>query len=831
MSQHSGERGRDASPPPEEQPPCSKARGDVVSMSHSNLEELLAEVAFKAAKEALASHGPASSSSVPLTPKSQALADNARDQAQKGKDRKYRALQTMDGKRVPVSQQDNGIVHLSAFLGAKVDPRQRALILTSAASSPSVPRDWSPTCATSTALPIEVDLEDDTGMDLDHSSECGSNDGDESHQNFDSEDDSPSSHSGSRASSPSAMASGSVDPSEHLPNPGIDVHSVRSKRSALAKPAFHPRIAKFAGPYGDGAFSIFLPLSETADRKKANKELKTASGPQRAKRAVTELMRADSDARQLQDEALVFLAPMLDGASDIPSFMEEHEAQITHMIQLASNIPPHEKLLAEWETLDKRVKEASYLDFHVWANRVTRKATERLLGSISELMIPRNGTTQVASRGLNNLVDGLKGLTYHHLSRTNSARQLRIINAINPTQALKVRPDALLKLYPVEEDHKKSLPPLQLLSGKQLKSLLKQPASSSSSALIALAEAKRKTDTKLGPGSSSKCKATPCSPFDLAPSEVPGTGANLWESPVDAVAPAPVVPTRARARAPAHAPTPPSQSYPPAFLALSPAVQEGVIKARSTRPRGGAGGEESKPELLSWQDLPAVRAIGSQVVASMRLGPLNNIPLANGGLLPHLQRTLSRPDAPWNSGWDLEPRTFRIPRSLSHLDIPPDESLRLRVGQRRAASSSRAVVSLDQYRERLRGRDPDPGAGTEPSPPLADPSNLESAGADHRGGDPSTSVVRDLAATLPPDGNPAAGTLPSPGEDNGTPGGHGEGSTSPVDPTVPTAPHTDPGTSSPLLASLDFGPGPGMDSGDGQGGLEVGLDSELVNTL
>ncbi|KAJ3315526.1 hypothetical protein HDU93_004637, partial [Gonapodya sp. JEL0774] len=163
MSQHSGKRDRDTSPPPEEQPPRSKARSDDVSMSRSDLEELLAQVASKAAKEALASHGPASSSSAPLAPKSQALADDARDQAQKEKDRKYRALQarkaaeaasapprssaakllrqTMDGKRVPVSQQDDGIVLPSAFLGAKVDPRQRALILTSAASSPSIPRD------------------------------------------------------------------------------------------------------------------------------------------------------------------------------------------------------------------------------------------------------------------------------------------------------------------------------------------------------------------------------------------------------------------------------------------------------------------------------------------------------------------------------------------------------------------------------------------------------------------------------------------------------------------------------------------------------------------
>ncbi|KAJ3304484.1 hypothetical protein HDU93_006360, partial [Gonapodya sp. JEL0774] len=282
MSQHSGKRDRDASPPPEEQPPRSKARSDDVSMSRSDLEELLAQVASKAAKEALASHGPASSSSAPLTPKSKALADDAHDQAQKEKDRKYRALQarkaaeatsapprssaakllrqTMDGKRVPVSQQDDGIVLPSAFLGAKVDPRQRALILTSAASSPSLPRDRSPTRATSTTLPIEVDSEDDTGMDLDHNpldpdadhtSERGSNDGDESDRNFDSDDDSHSSRSGSRASSPSALASGSVDPfsvdpNEPLPNPGIDVHGVRSKRSAPAKPAFHPRIAKFA---------------------------------------------------------------------------------------------------------------------------------------------------------------------------------------------------------------------------------------------------------------------------------------------------------------------------------------------------------------------------------------------------------------------------------------------------------------------------------------------------------------------------------------------------------------------------------------------------------
>ncbi|KAJ3330073.1 hypothetical protein HDU93_000644 [Gonapodya sp. JEL0774] len=550
MSQHSGKRDCDASPPPEEQPPRSKARGNDVSMSRSDLEELLAQAASKAAKEALASHGPASSSSV------------------KEKDRKYQALQacktaeatsapprssaakllrqTMNGKQVPISLQDDGIVLPGAFLGAK-----------------------SPIHATLAALPIMVDSEDNTGMDTnhnpldpdaDHTSEHGSNDGDESNRNSDSDDDSRSSRSGSRASSPSALASGSVDPfsvvpNEPFPNPEIDVHGVRSKRSAPAKPAFQPRIAKFAGPYRDGAFSFFLPPSETADRKKANKELKVAAGmaaplvpkgfrddlieplrtahgysADRAKSAVTELMRTDSDARQLQDEALVFLAPMLDGASDILSFMEEHEAQVTHMIQLASDIPPHEKLLAEWETLDERVKEASYLDFRVWANKVTREATERLLGSISELMILRNGTTQVASRGLNNLVDGLKGLTYHHLSRTNSARQRRIINAIDPTQALKVRPDAPLKVYPVEEaylereDHKKSRPPLQLLSGKQLKGLLKQPASSSSSALIALAEAKRKTDTKLGPGSSSKGKATPSQPFRSAPARSSGDG-------------------------------------------------------------------------------------------------------------------------------------------------------------------------------------------------------------------------------------------------------------------------------------------------------------------
>ncbi|KAJ3330915.1 hypothetical protein HDU93_010032 [Gonapodya sp. JEL0774] len=390
MSQHSGKRDCDTSPPPEEQPPCSKARGNDVSMSRSDLEELLAQVASMATKEALASHGPTSSSSA-----SQALADDARDQAQKEKDRKYQALQackaaeaasaakllrqTMDGKWVPVSQQDNGIMLLSAFLGAKVDPRQRTLILTSAASS------WSPTRATSTSLPIEVDLEDNMGMDLDavHFSERGSNDGDERDWNFDSDDDSFSSRSGSRASSPSVPGSGSVDPfsinpNKPLPNPGIDVHGVRSKCLAPAKPAFHPRIAKFAGPYGDGAFSFLLPPSKTADWKRANKDLKTAAGmaatlvpkgfrddlieplrtahgysADRAKSAVTKLMRADSDAWQLQDEALVFLAPMLDGASDILSFMEEQEAQVTHMIQLASDIPPHKKLLAEWETLDE----------------------------------------------------------------------------------------------------------------------------------------------------------------------------------------------------------------------------------------------------------------------------------------------------------------------------------------------------------------------------------------------------------------------------------------------------------------------------------------------
>ncbi|KAJ3331015.1 hypothetical protein HDU93_009994, partial [Gonapodya sp. JEL0774] len=251
-------------------------------MSRSDLQELLAQVASKAAKEALASHGTTSSSSAPLTPKSQALADDARNQAQKEQDRKYRVLQarkaaeatsalprssaakllrqTLDGKRVPVSQQDDGIVLPSAFLGAKVDPRQRALILTSAASSLSIPRDQSPTRATLMALPIVVDSEDDTSMDpdADHTSERGSNDSDESDRNFDSDDDSRSSRSGSRASSPSALASASVDPNEPLPNPGIDVHCVRSKRSALAKPALHPRIAKFAGPYGDGAFSFFL---------------------------------------------------------------------------------------------------------------------------------------------------------------------------------------------------------------------------------------------------------------------------------------------------------------------------------------------------------------------------------------------------------------------------------------------------------------------------------------------------------------------------------------------------------------------------------------------
>ncbi|KAJ3322160.1 hypothetical protein HDU93_003140, partial [Gonapodya sp. JEL0774] len=62
MSQHSGKHNRDTSPPLEEQQPCSKAWGDDVSMSHSNLEELLAQVVSKTAKEALSSHGPTSSS-------------------------------------------------------------------------------------------------------------------------------------------------------------------------------------------------------------------------------------------------------------------------------------------------------------------------------------------------------------------------------------------------------------------------------------------------------------------------------------------------------------------------------------------------------------------------------------------------------------------------------------------------------------------------------------------------------------------------------------------------------------------------------------------------
>ncbi|KAJ3334972.1 hypothetical protein HDU93_006914 [Gonapodya sp. JEL0774] len=277
----------------------------------------------------------------------------------------------MDDKRVPVSQHNVGIMLPSAVLGAKVNPRQRALILTSAASSPSVLRKQSPTCTTFRALPFNVDSEDNTGMDLDHNpldpdadhtSERGSNNSDKSSRNSDSDDDSRSSRSSSRPSSPIALVSGSVDPfsihhNEPLPNPGIDVHRVRSKRSAVAEPAFHPHIAKFAGPYGDGAFSFFLPPSEAADPKKASKELRTAAGmaaplvpkgfrddlieplrtahsysADRAKSAVTELIRADSDAWQLQDEALIFLAPVLDGASDILSFMEEHKAQVTHMI-------------------------------------------------------------------------------------------------------------------------------------------------------------------------------------------------------------------------------------------------------------------------------------------------------------------------------------------------------------------------------------------------------------------------------------------------------------------------------------------------------------------
>ncbi|KAJ3334971.1 hypothetical protein HDU93_006913 [Gonapodya sp. JEL0774] len=78
--------------------------------------------------------------------------------------------------------------------------------------------------------------------------------------------------------------------------------------------------------------------------------------------------RRDSDARLAQEDAPAFLAPLLDGTSNILCFLENREPAVTEVIQLAREIPPHKRLLVEWDNVDMRIKEQYYNNFRVWAN-------------------------------------------------------------------------------------------------------------------------------------------------------------------------------------------------------------------------------------------------------------------------------------------------------------------------------------------------------------------------------------------------------------------------------------------------------------------------------